>query len=89
MSVLLFLFLRETKAFFNRDAKHAVEKERWEMQGNRLIEASEKGGDGVHSIRMLLSDCCWDCGAEGQLLSLALQSGRDSKVVKWATSCCF
>lgn len=35
--------------------------------GDRLIEASEKkGGDGVHSIRKLLSDCCWDCGAEGK-----------------------
>lgn len=33
MTVLLFLFLRETRAFLNRDAKCAVEKERWKMQG--------------------------------------------------------
>lgn len=33
MMVLLSLFLRETITILNGDMKHAVEREKWKMQG--------------------------------------------------------
>lgn len=52
------------------------------------IEAPEKrGGDGVHSIRMLLCDTCQDWATEREFLSLVLQGSQHGKLVRWATSC--
>lgn len=53
------------------------------FMGNRgsPIEAPEdKGGDGMHSARMLLFDSCQDCGTGAELLSLVLQ-GRVVRMV--------
>lgn len=66
-----------TIVFLNGDSKHAVEKKNRKCKGDRSIEAPEKkGGNGVHSLRILLFDGCQCWGIEREFHSLFLQDGK-------------